>query len=282
MIIIKKLTKKLFAIKRAADKSIELIPFVSIGSIPALLFFTCIFPFSRALEISAKIPFGISIQICHFGRSASYVVRSYYDVVVLYEMFAELQYDTQFTPTPNTIIDLGSNSGASIIFFKLKYPKAKIYGFEPDPSVFKSLQVNTKQFGNDVVLSQKLVSDKSDISYFYSNPEGISSSIFERSAKSRKIEIETETLDNILEKVPQDSCILVKFDVEGSEEKIFKASTKLSRIDHFIGEFHKDLLPDQSEETFGSYFPLHLIQYQTVSKERSIIWGSLLKYGQTK
>lgn len=197
---------------------------------------------------------------------------------MLYEVFVELQYDVSFAPIPNTIIDLGSNTGASILFFKLKYPEAKIYGFEPDPDMFKKLQVNTRQFGDDIILSQKLISDKIGVNYFYSNPEGISSSIFERSPKSRKIERETETLDTILEKVPSQSCVLVKFDVEGAEKKIFKASEKLNLADHLIGEFHKDLLPDQSEEMFSRYFPLHFVQYQSLGKDRSVMSGSLRKY----
>jgi FkbM family methyltransferase len=43
---------------------------------------------------------------------------------------------------PEVILDIGSNIGTSILFFREKFPAAKIYGFEPHPETFRILEKN--------------------------------------------------------------------------------------------------------------------------------------------
>jgi FkbM family methyltransferase len=43
---------------------------------------------------------------------------------------------------PDVILDIGSNIGSSILFFREEFPTAKIYGFEPHPDTFRVLQKN--------------------------------------------------------------------------------------------------------------------------------------------
>jgi FkbM family methyltransferase len=43
---------------------------------------------------------------------------------------------------PEVILDIGSNIGASILFFHEQFPAARIYGFEPNPETFRVLQKN--------------------------------------------------------------------------------------------------------------------------------------------
>ncbi len=43
---------------------------------------------------------------------------------------------------PEVILDIGSNIGTSILFFREKFPAAKIYGFEPHPDTFRILEKN--------------------------------------------------------------------------------------------------------------------------------------------
>jgi FkbM family methyltransferase len=43
---------------------------------------------------------------------------------------------------PEVILDIGSNIGTSILFFREKFPTAKIYGFEPHPETFRILENN--------------------------------------------------------------------------------------------------------------------------------------------
>src|SRR5205809_4352097 len=42
------------------------------------------------------------------------------------------------------ILDCGSNIGMSILYFKPAYPKSRVIGFEPDPSIFPYLKENVE------------------------------------------------------------------------------------------------------------------------------------------
>src|SRR4051812_17376934 len=43
---------------------------------------------------------------------------------------------------PEVILDIGSNIGASILYFHQRFPAARIIGFEPHPETFAILQKN--------------------------------------------------------------------------------------------------------------------------------------------
>src|SRR5437764_12958951 len=43
---------------------------------------------------------------------------------------------------PKIILDIGSNIGASIIYFHRQFPDANIFGFEPHPDTFRILEEN--------------------------------------------------------------------------------------------------------------------------------------------
>jgi FkbM family methyltransferase len=43
---------------------------------------------------------------------------------------------------PEVILDIGSNIGTSILFFREQFPAARIYGFEPHPETFRILEKN--------------------------------------------------------------------------------------------------------------------------------------------
>lgn len=43
---------------------------------------------------------------------------------------------------PRTIVDLGSNIGLSILYFRLRFPRARIIGVEPNPLAFELLRRN--------------------------------------------------------------------------------------------------------------------------------------------
>jgi FkbM family methyltransferase len=277
MTILRKIKRRLFRAKRAMTGCLQLLPVVSTSSKFAVALFSVLFAVQRVAGVNPMLPFGITLRLRGFSRQATYEVRSFYDLVIINELFVKQEYDRDFNPTPEVIVDLGSNSGASIIFFKLKYPDAQVYGFEPDPHMFTALQKNVRQFGDTVHVANTLVMDTPGRQEFFSNPKGISSSIVERSEQSTQVMVAAVTLDNILKDIPSDRYILVKFDVEGAEDKVFKASTQLHRVDHFIGEFHGDLMPGVSEEQFSSYFTAHQIHHEPIAKDRSVMWGSRAK-----
>jgi FkbM family methyltransferase len=68
------------------------------------------------------------------------------------------------------ILDCGSNIGMSILYFKRTYPKSRIIGFEPDPSIFPYLKENVERAGlRDVTLVQGAITSHGGSLTMYSD-----------------------------------------------------------------------------------------------------------------
>jgi len=64
---------------------------------------------------------------------------------VLYkDLIVKQIYQFQALRPDPFILDCGSNIGVSILYFKRLYPKARIIGFEPDPTVVRVLEENVR------------------------------------------------------------------------------------------------------------------------------------------
>lgn len=57
-------------------------------------------------------------------------------------IFVEREYDFASETNAPIIVDLGANVGMSCLFYKTRFPRCKIYAFEPDPELFGLLQEN--------------------------------------------------------------------------------------------------------------------------------------------
>lgn len=110
----------------------------------------------------------------HFDDLFSvYVV---YKEIYLYEdYFAKLTNDTP------RIIDGGSHIGMATLYFKDRYPKAKITCFEPDPRNFELLIKNTEHLGDDVErLNLALTEDGADYPLLRREGQSMASSVHAR------------------------------------------------------------------------------------------------------
>lgn len=68
------------------------------------------------------------------------------DPFVIYQILlrrgSKAEYCLPRALEPKVILDIGSNLGASILFFHRRFPTARIYGFEPHPETFRILEAN--------------------------------------------------------------------------------------------------------------------------------------------
>jgi hypothetical protein len=56
-------------------------------------------------------------------------------------------YYSKFLPRSTevkSIVDIGANVGASVLYWKYRYPDSAVYAFEPEPSNFQMLKKNTQ------------------------------------------------------------------------------------------------------------------------------------------
>lgn len=225
----------------------------------------------KKLDMSQQVESRLKLK--KFGRVFYFYATSSTDFTSLKEIFIDDEYQFNLKEHPNIIFDLGSNIGLSVIYFKLKYPKAKIYAFEPDPDTYKKLKKNLKQFDN-IFIFNLAISDKNEKEKFYSNPKrNASSSFFMRLPNQSYVEVDSKTLDTILQELSIAFIDFLKFDIEGAESRVFKNFKNLNRVRNIIGEIHLDLI-NESKEQFLNYFNYFLIDSEQISSKRYLIKAS--------
>lgn len=142
-------------------------------------------------------------------------------------------FDTE-CPEP-VILDCGANIGLSAIFFKRRFPHAKVTAFEPDARVFNYLKQNLINFGfEDVVVLKKAIwKENTKLSFFSEGADGgrVQTSIDENSI------VPIEAVD-ILDYVDRPVDFL-KIDIEGSELVVLeRLSPRLHLIKNVFIEYH--------------------------------------------
>lgn len=128
-----------------------------------------------------------------------------------------------------TILDIGANTGQSVITFRQAFPEATIHAFEPLPDCFNELSINVSGI-EKVELHNIAVSDQAGILGFEQNEFSPSSSAlpmtkehmenFPFTKNSRNTKVTADTLDNILSKTAIEKNLLIKIDVQGYEKHV--------------------------------------------------------------
>lgn len=166
---------------------------------------------------------------------------------IYHEIFIEKIYSCQLGNNP-TIIDAGANIGLSTIFFKIKFPDAKIIAFEPHPDTFKLLKLNIeKNEIKNVEIHNVALSGKEETIKFFSSSDMPLADIGMSTIKQHveyfhlkkgntiEINVPSKKLSTFIE----DKVDLLKLDIEGSEcEVISELDVLLSKINNIIMEYH--------------------------------------------
>lgn len=163
------------------------------------------------------------------------------------EIFLSRDYDFQTDNKAPVIIDCGANVGVSILYFKMIYPDAVIYGFEPNPIAYQLLQKNISQNGlTGITVENACLSNVAEkVKFYFSEHEysSLTSSIHHGRGGDKSYEVEAIKLS---EYIKDKSIDLVKMDVEGAEYEILNDLMDTGTIRNarqYIIEFHHNI-PD--------------------------------------
>jgi FkbM family methyltransferase len=166
------------------------------------------------------------------------------DVGIIGEVFGEHVYDLPGTPEPSVIVDLGGHIGASVLYFSMRYPGARIIAVEPDPGNFKKLRTNVGGLSQLTAINAA-VSDVGGTVTLYSAGGLDSWKSSTRGAAtpwSHPIEVTAFTLDQILANAGVTAVDLLKIDIEGAEYEVLKSFDGLSQVQTIAGEVHPHLM----------------------------------------
>jgi FkbM family methyltransferase len=145
---------------------------------------------------------------------------------------------------PKIILDIGSNIGASIIYFRRRFPDAKIFGFEPHPDTFRILQSNVANLAGVTIFNYGLGAadrqvavraDQVNFGAFSTHAD-----FKDRGQPAAAVECEIRRLDEVLRQLGIAQVDLIKIDCEGAEADVFStlSDEMLNRCQWIVGEFH--------------------------------------------
>lgn len=151
------------------------------------------------------------------------------------EIFRRRVYDFVPTGASPRILDCGANIGLATIWFKLRFPAARVTAFEPDPALCEALRANVAAFAfAGVEVRQEAVWTTASTLEFLR--EGAHSGRVARSGDGgEKVAVSAVRLrDRLTEPVD-----LLKLDVEGAETEILRdCAGALGAVQALFVEYH--------------------------------------------
>lgn len=237
------------------------------------LFMTVLFV-KRRLRITSRPEY--FFRLTKFGKPFACYLTDESDLQTLSAVFSVGEYEIEPRNTPNTIVDLGSNIGLTLIYFSLRFPSARIYGFEPNPRIFKRLKKNVSGYQSVRIFQYALGGKEGTRDFYVDKKKSVSSSLKKRREANERVLVETKTLCNIREECAGGRIDLLKFDIEGAELELFTNCDCIRGIQTIIGEVHTDLT-GVGKAKFCELFAGYDIRTIDREKERFILRASMAK-----
>ena len=125
-------------------------------------------------------------------------------------------------PQGGTVIEAGAYCGE---FTTAAAEMASaVYSFDPDPTVWESLRLNTQPFPN-VHITPSALSDTDGTTHLHLKTSTADSSIFPpEEGFTRKIEVKTARLNTLLEQMGIETVDFLKLEAEGAEPEILRGA----------------------------------------------------------
>jgi FkbM family methyltransferase len=166
-------------------------------------------------------------------------------VVDLYDdIFVHHVYDFEAERPDPRILDCGSNIGMSVLYFKQKYPRARITAFEPDPLLTDTLRANLERNGmSDVeVVNSALAAEPGTLTLTADGDVGSHLASY-AADPDRPDWVEFQVPAVQLTDYLDDPVDFMKMNIEGAEHEVLAQSEpRLRQIREMNIEYHR--LPD--------------------------------------
>jgi FkbM family methyltransferase len=180
------------------------------------------------------------------------------DFSVFKQIFEDENYYIWQDVKPEVIIDCGANIGLTSVYYKMRYPEAKIICIEPDLSNYEMLIKNTENFHNIVPYNAGVWNKSTNL--VIKNPTGDKwAFMVEETAETLPDAIKAVSIENIMKEQNIDFIDILKIDIEGSEVEVFQSNYDywLSRTRILIIELHDEMKKKCSKTFFEALSKYH-------------------------
>jgi FkbM family methyltransferase len=206
------------------------------------------------------------------GGHRVYVRKRTSDVAVFRQAFLERDADFKLYPQgawvmkryeeilnrghKPLVIVCGANTGLSAIFFVLLFTQAQVVALEPSPDNFKLLQLNAGLYPSIIPINAGVWDKKTHLRIMNPTADPLEYQTVE-CGPAEPDALATLTIDEVLAKFPDSEPLVVKIDIEGSEQALFQSHTDwMARVPLMIVELHDWLLPQRmTSSTFFALLP---------------------------
>ena len=173
------------------------------------------------------------------------------DIPTFLQVIINQDYLMNYNFEPKVIIDCGANIGLGTVYFKNKYPNAKIISIEPEQSNFELLLKNTKKYNNVYCLKGGIWKKSTNL-LIKDVGLGNWGFMIEESNTSSKDSIKAYTIDDLIKQFDIDHIDILKVDIEGSEKELFECNYEkwLPKTKVLIIELHDRMRQGCSKSFF--------------------------------
>jgi FkbM family methyltransferase len=195
------------------------------------------------------------------GRPCRVAVREFSDLDVARHVLRDRVYDVALDVPPEVVLDLGSNIGLSVLWFRHRFPSATIVAVEPDPRAVALLERNAGALPRTHVLHAAVTGRPGPRRLLLADAT-VSSALGE--SGDAGVEVEGITIEGLMRRFGLSRVDLIKIDIEGAEWEVLSGWTGGPRPAAVVGEFHPRALPVRLDDMLRV-----LDGYEIVPRERS-------------
>jgi FkbM family methyltransferase len=199
-----------------------------------------LFAVALLMPVKRRVPSLRSRQIrVELASAGAFWFSDRSELRALEEVFVLGEYDVPLPSEPEVIVDLGANAGQASLFFRARYPDARIIAVEPDPSTFRHLERNLGADANAVTRQVAVTAAPGEVRLRrFPDASWMTQVTTAGADDGGTVAVPGVTLDDVLTQEGVDRVGLLKVDIEGLEIDVLTSGAALRRADTVIGELH--------------------------------------------
>jgi FkbM family methyltransferase len=180
--------------------------------------------------------------------------------------FEDCYHLTEICPTPATVVDVGGNIGLFSIVARLRFPRARIHCYEPNPALAQILKGHLQPL--QVSVFPEAVGDRAGFVRLSLGENSLHSKVDDSAAG----ELPIVALDTVVERCGG-GVDLLKLDCEGCEWGILEKAAGLDAVREITMEFHLWAKPGSSVEDLTALLIRRGFGIVSLEKEPHKTWG---------